>query len=136
RPYDLPPTYQSMCLWGEYTKRNYQSKHYGKAQNLTIALTAAYDKAFQKYDVIVMPTLPFKAPKFPDADVKISVLIEETIGFTTNTCPFDATGHPAISINAGFSKGLPIGVMIVGRHYDDVMVLRVAKALERNLTKT
>ncbi|CAH1781251.1 unnamed protein product [Owenia fusiformis] len=136
RPYDLPPTYQSMCLWGEYTKRNYQSKHYGKAQNLTIALTAAYDKALETYDVIVMPTLPYKAPKLPDVDAKLSVLLDEASSFTTNTFPFDATGHPAISINAGFSEGLPIGVMIVGRHYDDVMILRVAKALERNLTKT
>ncbi|CAH1781248.1 unnamed protein product [Owenia fusiformis] len=71
RPYDLPPTYQSVCLWGEHLKRNYQSKHYGKAQNLNIALTAAYDKALETYDVIVMPTLPCKAPKLPSAGASI-----------------------------------------------------------------
>ncbi len=47
-----------------------------------------------------------------------------------NTSPFDVTGHPALSINAGFVDGLPIGMMIVGRHFDDVTVLKVAHAFE------
>ena len=48
-----------------------------------------------------------------------------------NTAPFDSTGHPALSINAGFSEGLPIGMMIVGRHFDEATVLRVAYAYEQ-----
>ncbi|CAH1781243.1 unnamed protein product [Owenia fusiformis] len=134
RPYDLPPTVQSSCLWGEYTKRNYQSKHYGKGHNLNIALTAAYDKALEAHDVIVMPTTPCKAPKLPSADVNIPEVLKETSFMLINTAPFNITGHPAISVNAGFSEGLPIGVMIVGRRNDDVTVLRVAKALESSLT--
>ena len=48
--------------------RNYGNKFYGKCQNLTILLTRAYDVALAKYDVLVMPTLPFKAPKLPVKD--------------------------------------------------------------------
>ncbi len=42
----------------------------------------------------------------------------------------DLTGHPALSINAGFLDNLPVGMMIVGKHFDDSTVLRVAKAFE------
>ena len=49
------------------------------------------------------------------------------IGFITfNTAPFNVTGHPALSINAGFSDGLPVGMMIVGRKFDEATVLNVA----------
>ena len=50
---------------------------------------------------------------------------------TANTCQFNLTGHPALSINAGYMKGLPVGLQIVGRHFDDLTVLKVAYAFER-----
>ena len=55
---------------------------------------------------------------------------------TANTMPFNSTGHPALSINAGFSPrdeqgGLPIGMMIVGKKFDEVTVLQVARAFEK-----
>ena len=43
----------------------------------------------------------------------------------------NVTGHPALSINAGFSDGLPVGMMIVGRKFDEVTVLNVAFAYEK-----
>jgi len=48
-----------------------------------------------------------------------------------NTSPFNVTGHPALSINAGFSGGLPVGMMIVGRKFDEATVLNVAYAYEK-----
>ncbi len=48
-----------------------------------------------------------------------------------NACPFCVTGHPALSINAGFLEGLPVGMMIVGKNFDDATVLRVAHAFEK-----
>jgi amidase len=53
---------------------------------------------------------------------------------TKNTFPYNATGHPALTINAGYSidePNLPIGMMLVGRHFDEVTVLRLAHAFER-----
>ena len=48
-----------------------------------------------------------------------------------NTAPFDSTGHPALSINAGFSEELPVGMMIVGKKFDEITVLKVAHAFEQ-----
>ena len=48
-----------------------------------------------------------------------------------NTGAFNVTGHPALSINAGFSEGLPVGMMIVGRKFDEATVLNVAYAYEK-----
>ena len=49
-----------------------------------------------------------------------------------NTAPFDCSGHPAISIPCGFSpNGLPIGMMIVGKRYDDATVIQAANAYEK-----
>ena len=45
--------------------------------------------------------------------------------------PFNLSGHPALSINAGFSEGLPVGMMIVGRKFDEPAVLNVAYAYEK-----
>ena len=46
------------------------------------------------------------------------------------TAPFDVTGHPSLSINVGFSEGLPVGMTIVGHKYDEVTVLKIAQAIE------
>ena len=48
-----------------------------------------------------------------------------------NTCAFNMTGHPSLSINAGFSDGLPVGMMIVGRKFDEATVLNVAYTYEK-----
>ena len=48
-----------------------------------------------------------------------------------NTSPTNVTEHPALSINAGFSDGLPVGMMIVGRKLDEATILNVASAYEK-----
>ena len=53
-------------LASEYVDKRYGNKFYARAQNLAITLTHAYDTALEKYDVIVMPTLPRKPHKLPD----------------------------------------------------------------------
>ena len=47
-----------------------------------------------------------------------------------NTSPFNVSGHPALTINAGFSEGLPVGMMIVGKQFDETSVLQTAYAFE------
>ena len=53
------------------------------------------------------------------------------LDFCQNTAPFNVSGHPAVSINAGFIEGLPVGMMIVGRKFDEATVLNVAYAYEK-----
>ena len=47
-----------------------------------------------------------------------------------NTACINLTGHPAISVPCGMSNGLPVGFQIIGKHFDDLTVLRVADAVE------
>jgi amidase len=51
----------------------------------------------------------------------------------TNTAPFDVTGHPGLSIPCGISSGLPIGLMLIGRHFDDATLLRLGFAYEQSV---
>ncbi|XP_067683833.1 amidase-like [Haliotis asinina] len=125
RPHDIARHVKRFCLKAEYLNRHYQNKFYAIGQNMTMALTKAYDQVLEQYDVLVMPTLPHKAPKLPKAG-------EETRSYMVpNTASFNSTGHPALSINAGFSEGLPVGMQIVGRHFDETTVLQVARSYEK-----
>ena len=57
--------------------------------------------------------------------------LKNALEMLRNTAPFDVSGHPALSINAGFSEGLPVGMMIIGKHFDEASVLQVAYAFEK-----
>lgn len=56
---------------------------------------------------------------------------EKAFNNSVNTSSTAVTGHPALSINVGFSNGLPVGMMIVGKKFDEATVLNVAYAYEK-----
>lgn len=128
---DMSDPMKLLFFLGEYISRNYGNKFYGKCQNMVLELTRAYDVALQKYDVIVMPTLPYKPPKIPSKDSSVAARIKNSFGMTRNTGPFCSTGHPSLTVNAGFSEELPVGMMITGKHFDDATVLQVAHVVEK-----
>ena len=77
-----------------------------------------------------MPTTPMKAALVgPPLDGL--GLITGSSDVITNTAAFDVTGHPALSLPCGVSAGLPVGLMLVGRHFDESSLLRVASAYEQ-----
>jgi len=78
-----------------------------------------------------MPTTPMKAHLIPPADATPATILGNALDMLTNTCPFDSTGHPSMSIPIGTSGGLPIGMMITGRMGEDDTVLRAAQAFEK-----
>ena len=94
-------------------------------------LRAAYDEALKEVDLLLMPTLPLKATLLPPADAPREEYVARALEMIANTCPFDVTGHPAVSFPAGMSGGLPVGAMLVGRHWEDGTVLRAADAFEK-----
>jgi amidase len=51
----------------------------------------------------------------------------------TNTAPFNMTGHPGLSIPCAMSKGLPVGLMLIGRHFEDGTLLRIGHAYEQSV---
>ena len=49
-----------------------------------------------------------------------------------NTAPFDVTGHPAMAVPCGMSDGLPVSMMLTGRHFDETSIYRAAHAFEQS----
>ena len=128
---ELSESTKITVLIGQFMQDYYHGRYYAKAQNLARTLKAAYDRALEESDVLVMPTTPMKATPLPDRDAPRAEQIRRALEVLPNTCPFDVTGHPAISVPCGMSDGLPVGMMVIGRSWDDATVLRVAHAFER-----
>jgi amidase len=130
RPDDVSETVKLVLLLGEYMHRNYHNRYHAKAQNLRVLLRAAYDEALRRYDVLAMPTIPFPATEIPPADAPREIYVDRALNMQHNTCPFDVSGHPAFTIPCGKINGLPIGLMLVGRHFEEATLIRASKALE------
>ena len=130
---DFPETVKNVMLLGRYMQERYHGRYYAKAQNLARRLRAAYDAALHGHDLLLMPTLPMKATRIPAADASREESVTRALEMIPNTCPFDVTGHPAISVPCGMSEGLPVGLMLVGRLGEDATVLRAADAFQRQV---
>jgi amidase len=115
-------------------RESYHGRYYAKAQNLGRKLTAAYDAALESVDLLVMPTLPMKATPLPPADAPREEVVARALEMIFNTCPFDVTGHPAMTVPCGLSEGLPVGLMLVGKRWGEETVLRAAHAFEQTGT--
>jgi amidase len=131
RANDLSETVKLVILLGQYMQDNYQGRYYAKAQNLARLLRAAYDEVLANVDLLLMPTLPMKATLLPPPNASREDYVARALEMIANTCPFDVTGHPAITVPAGMSEGLPVGMMLIGRHWEDATVLRAADAFQK-----
>ncbi|MBN8869862.1 MAG: amidase [Solirubrobacterales bacterium] len=131
----LPDTLKATLVAGRLVTDRYGLEPYARAQNQALGLRQAYDRALEEVDVLVMPTTPMTAPPLPDlSQAGETETIVEAIGLDSarNVAPFNVSGHPSISIPCGQDEqGLPIGLMVVGRWYEDATVLRVARAIEK-----
>lgn len=126
----LSETVKLVALTGAHTIDAYGGAYYAKAQTLGAHLTAAYDAALEHADVLVMPTTPMSAPPLPSADAPREEVIARAFEMIPNTAPFDVTGHPALSVPVDQVNGMPVGMMIVARRFDDVTALRVGHVHE------
>jgi aspartyl-tRNA(Asn)/glutamyl-tRNA(Gln) amidotransferase subunit A len=105
----------------------YYDAYYLKAQKVRTLLARDFDDAFQKVDAIVTPTAPTAAFKLGEkADDPLAMYLADIYTVTA-----DLAGIPGISVPCGKSKdGLPIGLQILGRHFDEALILRLAHAVE------
>ena len=116
---ELSDSLKITMLVGHYFTKHYRGHFYAKAQNLNRKLRAAYDAALGNYDLLLMPTLPMKATPLPPLDAPRELYIQRAFEMVPNTAPFNASGHPAMSIPCGMSDGLPIGLMLIGKYFDE-----------------
>ena len=131
RANELSRTLKISMMIGEYFVRHYRGHFYAKAQNLGRLLRQTYDETLNRYDLLLMPTLPMKATPLPDQNAPLALYCQRGFEMLPNTCPFSVTGHPAMSIPCGMSQGLPIGMMLVGKHYNESTIYRAAHAFEQ-----
>ncbi|MGH6942727.1 MAG: amidase [Geminicoccaceae bacterium] len=131
RPDDASETVKLVLLMGEYMHRHYHGRYHAKGQNLRWALHAAYDEALKEHDLMIMPTIPFPATKIPPPDCPREEYVDLALNMQQNTCPFDVSGHPAFTVPCGLVGGLPVGMMLVGRHFDEASLITVADAYAR-----
>jgi len=103
----------------------YYDAYYLKAQRVRTLLTRDFEEAFQKVDAIVTPTAPTPAFKIGEkSDDPLSMYLADIYTVTA-----DLAGVPGISVPCGNTQsGLPIGLQVLGRHFDESTVLRVAAA--------
>ncbi len=107
----------------------YYEAYYGKAQQVRRLVKNDFDEAFKEVDVIISPTSPTKAFKIGEKlDDPLKMYLSDIF-----TIPVNLAGITAISIPCGFSEdGLPMGLQIMGNHFREDLVLKVAYTFERN----
>jgi amidase len=127
----FPPEVKLWLVIERMLDRTGDGLYYARAQNVALSVRAAYDHALEQVDVLVMPTVAARPPKLPPTNVDFATSLKLSDGAALNTPQFDLTGHPALSVPCGKLDGLPIGMMIVGRHGADATVLRAGYAFEQ-----
>jgi len=76
-------------------------------------------------------TTPIKASKLPGPKATREEYVDKALNMIGNTSPFDITHHPAMAVPCGMSEGLPVSLMLVGKHFDEPTIYRAAFAFER-----
>jgi len=131
RANEMSETTKLLTMLGTYIRKHHGSRYYGKAMNITKLLTAAYDKVLNDYDLLVMPTTAIKATPLPAPDASREEYVQRALEMISNTAPFDITHHPAMAIPCGMSKGLPVSMMLVGKHFEESTIYQAAHAFEK-----
>jgi aspartyl-tRNA(Asn)/glutamyl-tRNA(Gln) amidotransferase subunit A len=104
---------------------------YLRAEADVEALRAELAGFFRRFDILLCPTVPLPAHPHEAPGHVINGQAVPARHALRATLPFDLTGSPALSVPFGWSgEGLPIGVQVVGRHFDEPTVLRAGLALE------
>lgn len=106
----------------------YYDAYYLKAQKARTLIKQDFDKVFEQYDVVIGPTAPTTAFKLgTQVDDPLTMYLNDIL-----TIPVSLAGVPAVSVPCGFADGLPVGMQIIGKAFDESTVLRVAHAFEQN----
>lgn len=105
----------------------YYDAYYKKAQKVRTLIKKDFEEVFQSYDVIIGPTAP--TPAF-----NIGENIDDPLTMYANdilTIPVNLAGAPAISVPCGYSNGMPLGLQIIGKYFDESTIYRTAHAFEQ-----
>lgn len=122
------PEVKQRIMIGTYAlSAGYYDAYYLKAQKVRTLIRRDFERMFEEFDVVITPTSPTVAFGIGErTDDPFQMKLADVC-----TIPANMAGIPAISVPCGFSNGLPIGLQIMGRSFDEETVLRVAYAFEQ-----
>lgn len=129
---ELPHNIRIGLLTAQILKNRYGCTYISRGMQRLPLVRAAYDDALREVDVLVMPTTPTTAPLLPPENADAAAVLAAAFGPLANTAIFNSTHHPALSVPCGMVDGLPAGLMMIGRHWDEATLYRAAGALERS----
>ncbi len=116
-------------ILGTYTRMaGYRDQYYIKALKVRRLIINDYKKAFKKFDALLAPTMPFIAPKFKEIE-KLSPI--ECYNADILTGAPNLAGIPMLSVPAGTSKNMPVGLHILADHMKEDTILNVGKEFEK-----
>ncbi|HTA77602.1 MAG TPA: Asp-tRNA(Asn)/Glu-tRNA(Gln) amidotransferase subunit GatA [bacterium] len=124
------PEVKRRIMLGTYAlSSGYYDAYYLKALKVRRLIKQDYDKAFEKVDIIVTPTVPNPAFKFGEkTDNPLTMYLEDVFTISINIA-----GVPGLSLPCGLSKtGLPIGLQMIGKPFDEATLLKAAYAYEQS----
>ena len=111
-------------------------RDYSKSMKVQRLIKEEYARVMQQVDVLVTPTAPIPAPRIADKTATLGGVTYPVRGpgsgvISRNTTPSNATGLPAITVPCGFTEaGLPIGLQLIGRPFEEALLLQIAHAYE------
>jgi aspartyl-tRNA(Asn)/glutamyl-tRNA(Gln) amidotransferase subunit A len=122
------PEVKRRIMLGTYAlSAGYYDAYYVKAQQVRTLIKDEFDEVLSTVDAILAPTSPTTA-------FRIGAKVDDPLAMYLNdacTLPVNIAGLPGISVPCGLSNGLPVGLQVIGRAFDEATVLRVADAYER-----
>lgn len=131
---ELPANVKSTLITGELLRRRHGYSLIARAKQSVRRMRHEYDNALTRVDVLVMPTTPMKATPLPEPDASPEEVNALAFGPLANTSVFNNTHHPAISLPCGETDELPIGMMLVGRHFEEALLYKFAHGMEQILS--
>jgi amidase len=127
---EFPPFLKLSLITARYLREDYFGVHHAKAQNLRRELRNEINALLSKYDVLALPTTPMKPSRLRKS-ISFKEMAISGSNMINNTCPFNVTGHPAISVPCGKRSGLPIGLQLVAKHFEEGKLFRIAYSFEQ-----
>jgi len=122
------PEVKRRIMLGTYAlSAGYYDAYYLKALKVRTLVKEDFDRAFEKFDILLSPTTPTVAFKFGEkTDDPLEMYLSDVY-----TAPINLAGIPAISIPCGFVDGMPVGLQLIGKPFDEGTLLRAAYAFEQ-----